>query len=60
MKKNLIGKTEGKIPLRKPMHRLEDSNKMHYKETELEVSVWIRLPQDRDQWQAFMTMVMRL
>jgi hypothetical protein len=47
----LVGKPEGKRPLRRPRHRWEDGMKMGLREIAWGEGVdWIRLAQDRDQW----------
>jgi hypothetical protein len=48
--KILIRNPEVKRPLRKPRHRWEDNIKVD----------WICLAQERDQWQAFVNMIMNL
>jgi hypothetical protein len=54
------GKPEGKRPLRRSRLRREDNIKMYPTETGLECVEWIRLAQDRDQWQALVNKVMNL
>jgi hypothetical protein len=60
--KVLVGKPEG--PLGRPRHTWEDGIRMDLGETGLGggrcVCVWIRLAQDRDQWQAVVSAVMNL
>jgi hypothetical protein len=57
--KILIGKIEGKRPLRRHKHKWEDfsSIKIDFNERELEGVDWINLAQDRDQWWALTKMV---
>jgi hypothetical protein len=56
----LVGKPEGKRPLGRPRRRWEDNIKMDLREIEIDGAYWIRLPQDRVQWQAFVSTVMNL
>jgi len=58
----LVGKSEGKRPLRRPRSRWEDNIRMNLRETEWEDLDWmcLGLSQDRDQWQALMNMVINL
>jgi hypothetical protein len=44
----LIGKPEGKRPLRRPTCRWGDNIKMNIRETQWEVVEWIRIAQDMD------------
>jgi hypothetical protein len=44
----LVGKTEGKRPVRRPMYRWEDSIKMDVQDVESEGMGRIDLAQDRD------------
>jgi hypothetical protein len=48
------------IPLERPRHRRQNNMKHDLKETVWNTMVWINLPQDRDQWQALVNMVMNL
>jgi hypothetical protein len=52
----LIGKPEGKRPLRRPTRRWQDNIKMHFKDAGSEVVNWIQLTQDSVRWSAFMKM----
>jgi hypothetical protein len=45
----LVGRPEGKSPLRRPRRRWEDNIKMDLREIEVEGVNWIRLAQDRIQ-----------
>jgi hypothetical protein len=45
----LVGKPEGKRPLRRPRYRSEDNNAMDVMEIVWEGVDWIYLAQDRDQ-----------
>jgi hypothetical protein len=47
----LVGRPEGKRPLRRPRHRWEDYMK-------IDGANWIRLVQDRVQWRAFLNTIM--
>jgi hypothetical protein len=60
MYKVLVGKPEGKIPLGRPRHRLEDGIRMDLREIGLGGVDWIRLSQDRDRWRAVVSAVMNL
>jgi hypothetical protein len=55
-----MGKPEGKRPLGKPMHRLEDYIKMDIQEVGCGSMDWIDLAQDRNRWQAVVNVVMIL
>jgi hypothetical protein len=57
--KVLVGKPEGKRPLRRPRHRREDGIKMYLRGVGWGVE-WIHLAQDRDHWQAVVNAVMNL
>jgi hypothetical protein len=54
----LVGKSEGKRPLRRPRHRWEDNIKMDLREIGIDGMNWIQLAQDRVQWWAFVSTVM--
>jgi hypothetical protein len=56
----LVGRSEGKRPLERPRRRWEDDIKMDLTEIRIDGSNWIRLAQDRVQWQAFVNTVMNL
>jgi hypothetical protein len=58
--KVLVGKPEGKRPLGRPRHRWEDEIRMDLGQIGLGGVDWIRLAQDRDQWQAVVSAVMNL
>jgi hypothetical protein len=45
----LVGKPEGRRPLRRPKHRLEVNVKMDFREIGWGGMDWIHLAQDRDQ-----------
>ena len=48
----LVGKPEGKRPLRRPRHRWEDNMKKDLQEVGGGRGDWMELAQDRDRWQA--------
>jgi hypothetical protein len=54
----LVGKFEGKRPLRKPKCRWEDNIKMDLQEVGCVGIDWMKLAQDRDRWCALVTAVM--
>jgi hypothetical protein len=56
----LVGGSEGKRPLGRPRRRWEDNIKMDLREIGIDGASWIRLAQDRVQWQAFVDTVMNL
>jgi hypothetical protein len=56
----LVGRPEGKRPLGRSRHRWEDNINMDLRETGINGVMWIRLTQDRVQWQAFVNVVMNL
>jgi hypothetical protein len=56
----LVGKPEGKRPLRRPRHRWEDNIRIDLREIGWGGMDWIDLAQDRDQWRALVNMVMNL
>jgi transcription termination factor 2 len=57
----LFEKPEGKKrPLGRPRRRWEDNIKMELREIGIDGANWIRLAQDRVQWQAFVNTVMKL
>jgi hypothetical protein len=56
----LVGKAEGKRPLGRPRHRWVDNIKIDLREKGWDGMGWINLAQDRDQWRAFVNMVMNL
>ena len=50
--KVLVGKPEGRRPLGRPRHRLEDNIKMDLEEVGRGCGDWMELAQDRDRWRA--------
>jgi hypothetical protein len=58
--KILIGKPEGKRPLRKPRHRWEGNIKMYLREIMLEGVDWIDLALDREHYWALVNTAVNL
>jgi hypothetical protein len=56
----LVGRTEGKRPLERPMHRWEDNTKLDLREIGIDGANRIELAQNRVQWRAFVNTVMNL
>ena len=56
--KVLVGKPEGKRPLGRPRRRWEDNIKMDLQVVGRGCVDWMELAQDRDRWQALVSMVM--
>jgi hypothetical protein len=56
----LIGRPEGRRPLRRPRRRWEDNIKLDLRAIRIDWAKWIRLAQDGVQWRAFVNMVMNL
>jgi hypothetical protein len=56
----LVGRPEGKRPLRRPRRRWEDNIKIDLREIGIDGANWILLAQDRVQWQACESKVMNL
>jgi proteasome lid subunit RPN8/RPN11 len=56
----LVGKTEGKRPLRRRRRRWVDNIKIDHREIGWDNMDWIDLAQDRDQWRALVNTVMSL
>jgi hypothetical protein len=56
----LMGKPEGKRPLRRHRRRWEDNIKMELQKVGCEGMDWIELAQNRDRWRALVTAVKNL
>jgi hypothetical protein len=56
----LVGKPEGRRPLRRPGPRWDDNIKMDLQEVECEVIDRVELAQDRNGWRALVNAVMKL
>jgi hypothetical protein len=56
----LVGKPEGKRPLRRPRRRWEDNIKMNVQEVGGGRENWMELAQDGDGWWALVSMVKNL
>jgi hypothetical protein len=56
----LVGRPEKKRRLVRPRRRWKDNIKLDLKEIDIDGSNWIRLGQDRVQWQAFVNTAMNL
>jgi hypothetical protein len=56
----LVGKLEGKRPLRKPSRRWEDNIKMDLQEVGRRAMDWIDLVQDRERWRTLVNAVMNV
>ena len=56
--KVLVGKPEGKRPLRRPRRRWEDNIKMDFEEVGRGCEDWMGLAEDRDRWRALVSTVM--
>ena len=56
----LVGKPEGKRPLRRPRRRWVDNIRMDLQEVGLGYVDWIGLAQDRDRWRKLVNAVMNL
>jgi hypothetical protein len=56
----LVGKPEGKRPLRRPRRRWENNIKPNLREIWVDGANWIRMAQDGVQWRAFVNTVMNI
>jgi hypothetical protein len=56
----LMGKPEGKTPLRRSRRRWEGNIKMDLREVGCEDMDWIELVQDRDRWRTLVNAIMNL
>jgi len=56
----LVGKPEGKRPLRRPRRRWEDNIRMDLQEVGGDCGDWMELAQDRERWRALVSTVMNL
>ena len=56
----LVGKPKGKKPLGRPRRRWQDNIKMNLREVGSDPRDWIALPEDREQWRAYVRAVMNL
>jgi hypothetical protein len=54
----LMGKAEGKTPLRRPRHRWEDNINADLQEVGCGCMGWIDVAQDRDRWWTLVNAVM--
>ena len=56
----LVGKPEGKRPLRRPRRRWKDNIKMDLQEVGVGCGDWVELTQDRDRWRGLVGTVRNL
>jgi hypothetical protein len=56
----LVGKPEGKRPIRRPKRQWEDNIKMDLQKVGWGGMDWIHLAQDGDSWRALVNAVMKL
>jgi len=56
----LVGKPEGKRPLKRPRRRWADNIKMDLQEVGCVGMDWLELAQDRDKWRALVNAVLNL
>ena len=60
IQKCIRSSSEGKRPLGRPKRRWEDNIKMDLREVGCDPGDWIVLTEDRDQWRAYVRVVMHL
>ena len=53
----LVGKPEGRRPLRRPIRRWEDNIKIDLQEVGGGFGDWMKLAEDRDRWRALVSTV---
>jgi hypothetical protein len=58
--KILVGKPEGRSPLRRPSHRWEDNIELDLKEIGFEGEDWINLARNKDLWRAIVNTIINL
>ena len=51
-------KSEGKKSLERPRRRWEDNIEMDLREVGCDVGEWIHITEDRDQWRAYVWLIM--
>jgi hypothetical protein len=56
----LVGRPEGKRPLRRPRRRWQDNITLDLREMGIDGANWIHVAQDRVQWRAFVNTVVNL
>jgi hypothetical protein len=56
----LVGKPEGKRPLKRPRRSFVDNIEMDFREIGWDVVEWVHVAQDRDQWRALVNTVLNL
>ena len=56
----LVGKPEGKRPLRRPRRKWEDYIRMDLREVGCDPGEWIDVVEDRNPWRAYVRAVMNL
>jgi hypothetical protein len=56
----LVGKPEGKRPLKRPRRRWKDNIKMYLRGIDWGGTNWIDLAEDRDQWKALVNTIINL
>ena len=56
----LVGKPEGKRPVGRPRRRREDNIRMDLREVGCDPGEWVDLTEDRDQWGAYVRVVMNV